>query len=394
MYLLVRAQIPNFDLRVGARGGHVPAVRIHRHGTNGTAMGQHLHEGVSHVGRPQRDGAVAVAEVRDGVLGIMGHRVARAELGAKLRDDLAVGGVLIPKDALLADRGEQKMVGKEIQAIRLSVLLQAVNLDAPVIVDVHVLLLRGGEKLPAVKELDVARGLLELHLGDELVVSPANHGDVPFATAHQKVATIGGEIDDVRAEGRKVEVERFACGVDVDCGGELSLLKTVGALHALGFHGAGGGRQEPLLVQRGVRRRLIRERLRVAHMRLGLAIGDLLRVDRRALGELLRAGVQLALQALLARHHVLDFSTAAAALGRFALHHVTLAPLVHLALAATLLHAPAAGGVERGHHHTARSGTRARKAAPRRVAADTFRDGETSAASLSEERAIGIFTFH
>ena len=156
----------------------------------------------------QRDGAVAVAEVRDGVLGIMGHRVARAELGAKLRDDLAVGGVLIPKDALLADRGEQKMVGKEIQAIRLNVLLQAVNLDAPVIVDVHVLLLRGGEKLPAVKELDVARGLLELHLGDELVVSPANHGDVPFATAHQKVATIGGEIDDLRAEGRKVEVER------------------------------------------------------------------------------------------------------------------------------------------------------------------------------------------
>ena len=102
-----------------------------------------------------------MAEVRDGVLGIMGHRVARAELGAKLRDDLAVGGVLIPKDALLADRGEQKWWGRN-QAIRLNVLLQAVNLDAPIIVDVHVLLLRGGEA--CWKELDVARGLLELHL--------------------------------------------------------------------------------------------------------------------------------------------------------------------------------------------------------------------------------------
>ena len=36
VYLLVRAQIPNLDLRVGARGGHVLAVWIHRHRTNGT----------------------------------------------------------------------------------------------------------------------------------------------------------------------------------------------------------------------------------------------------------------------------------------------------------------------------------------------------------------------
>jgi hypothetical protein len=40
--------------------------------------------------------AVGVAEVDDAVLRVLSHRVARPELGAVLRDDFTVRGVLIP----------------------------------------------------------------------------------------------------------------------------------------------------------------------------------------------------------------------------------------------------------------------------------------------------------
>ena len=69
----------------------------------------------------------------------------------------------------------------------------------------------------------------------------------------------------------------------------------------------GGVREEPLLEERRARRRVVRELLGVAHVRLGLAVRDLGRLRHGlALGELLRARVELLLEALLSSRHVLD----------------------------------------------------------------------------------------
>ena len=45
--------------------------------------------------RPERHGAVLVSEVDDGVVDVLGHGRARAELGTMFDDDLASGSVLI-----------------------------------------------------------------------------------------------------------------------------------------------------------------------------------------------------------------------------------------------------------------------------------------------------------
>ena len=102
---------PRLHLRIRPRRRHVSPVAIHRQAPHGSSMRQHLHQRVSHVGRPQRDGAVRVAQVHDGVVRVLAHGVATAELGPKLRHDGAVRGILIPQHALFTDGGEEKVVG-------------------------------------------------------------------------------------------------------------------------------------------------------------------------------------------------------------------------------------------------------------------------------------------
>jgi hypothetical protein len=109
---------------------------------------------------------------------------------------------------------------------------------------------------------------------------------------------------------------------------------------------------------------VVRERLRVPHVRLGLAVGDLLDVPHGlALHELRRALVQLALQALLPGRHVLDFVRPSpgggggeARGGWLALHVVALAALVLHALRATAASAARGSVVQRRLHH--RNGAR------------------------------------
>ena len=45
-------------------------------------MTEHLDEGFFLVGRPEGDGAVGVAEVDDGIMGVLTHHVKPARLGA------------------------------------------------------------------------------------------------------------------------------------------------------------------------------------------------------------------------------------------------------------------------------------------------------------------------
>jgi len=56
---------------------------------------QHLDYGGGDVGRPHGDGAGGVPEAEHGVVGVLAHHAAGAEAGAVLRDDGAVGGVLL-----------------------------------------------------------------------------------------------------------------------------------------------------------------------------------------------------------------------------------------------------------------------------------------------------------
>lgn len=59
--------------------------------------------------RPECDGAVLVAEVDDGVVRVLAHGRARAELGAVLGDDLARRSVLVfePAGVTLTKRNER-----------------------------------------------------------------------------------------------------------------------------------------------------------------------------------------------------------------------------------------------------------------------------------------------
>ena len=51
---------------------------------------------------------------------------------------------------------------EELQPVGLKMFLEAVNLDSPLVVDVYILLLGGGEKQFIMQEADVPRGLRNL----------------------------------------------------------------------------------------------------------------------------------------------------------------------------------------------------------------------------------------
>jgi hypothetical protein len=54
-----------------------------------------LHGGVREVRRPERDAAVLVPQVDDGVVQVLGHGAAGAEFCAVLDEKLTRGGVLV-----------------------------------------------------------------------------------------------------------------------------------------------------------------------------------------------------------------------------------------------------------------------------------------------------------
>ena len=68
------------------------------------------------------------------------------------------------------------MEGKELQAVDVKVLAEAVNFHASVIVDKRVLLLRHGQHALIMQESNVANGLTDMELRVELETAPACSG--------------------------------------------------------------------------------------------------------------------------------------------------------------------------------------------------------------------------
>jgi hypothetical protein len=58
-------------------------------------MGEHTHGRVRQVRRPERHSAILVAQIDNGAVYILRHRVARAKLGAVLNEQLPSRGVLV-----------------------------------------------------------------------------------------------------------------------------------------------------------------------------------------------------------------------------------------------------------------------------------------------------------
>lgn len=132
----------------------------------------------------------------------------------------------------IPDGRQQEVVRQELQHRRLHMVAQAVHLQAALVVDVHVLLLRRREERLVVQELDVARRLAHLHLGHQRRALPVHERDVAAHAAHQHVAPAAREVQRVGAQLGEVEVKRLARGARVHHLDDLLLLEVPGALHA------------------------------------------------------------------------------------------------------------------------------------------------------------------
>lgn len=98
--LLVHAKVPDAHMRVGPAGDHVPPGPIDGEGAQGGAtVTEHLDEIVAAGGGPERDGSIGVAQVDDGVGGVLPHDRARAQLRPVSGHGRARGGVLVSQIA-------------------------------------------------------------------------------------------------------------------------------------------------------------------------------------------------------------------------------------------------------------------------------------------------------
>ena len=136
------AHVPHLHLRVRTARHQVPPRGVNRAAPHRAAVAEHGDQGAAHVGAPHGDAPVAVATHQHTVVRVAAQHPARAQPGAVLRHQGARAGVLPPHDASLAAAGQQEEAVQELQAQRVLVLLQAVHLQATLVVDVHV---PGGE---------------------------------------------------------------------------------------------------------------------------------------------------------------------------------------------------------------------------------------------------------
>jgi len=96
--------IPHLDNAVQAGGRHVPPTlaRVDGETKHGPKVREHTHGRVGEVRRPERHGAVLVAKVDHGVVCVLRHRRAAAQLCAVFDDQLARRGVLVFQVAWVA----------------------------------------------------------------------------------------------------------------------------------------------------------------------------------------------------------------------------------------------------------------------------------------------------
>jgi hypothetical protein len=104
-----------------------------------------LHGGVREIGRPQRNAAILVPEMNNGVVLILCHGRARAHLGSVLDKQLASGGVLVLQIARIAYARKQPVIWQKLQPRGLDMSLKTVQFDTVPIVDEDIFLLRDGK---------------------------------------------------------------------------------------------------------------------------------------------------------------------------------------------------------------------------------------------------------
>ena len=87
------------------------------------------------------------------------------------------------------------MVWQELHVDDVVHLLEAVDLDALVVVDVRPLLLGHSKQVLGVEPLDVVHRLLDADLAHEVLGDPVEGGHVTAPTAQGQVATVAGVVE-------------------------------------------------------------------------------------------------------------------------------------------------------------------------------------------------------
>jgi hypothetical protein len=90
------------------------------------------------------------------------------------------------------------VIGQELHLLDVVKLLEAVDLNALVIVDVRPLLLSDGIHVFGVQPLDVVHGLLHVDLALELLRDPVECGHMATSPAYQEMPTVAGVVDSER----------------------------------------------------------------------------------------------------------------------------------------------------------------------------------------------------
>ena len=143
-----------------------------------------------HVWRPHCDCALAVAEQEDGVGGVLAHDVQPAQPSVRLLYDLAHRDVEPGQVARLVGPGQQEMVGKVFQVGDVVHLLDAVDLDALVVVHVSPLFLGDREEVLGVEPADSVHRLHGIDLAHQGLRVPVEGGQVALPPPEQQVFSI------------------------------------------------------------------------------------------------------------------------------------------------------------------------------------------------------------
>jgi hypothetical protein len=124
------------------------------------------------------------------------------------------------------------VVRQELERGRRAVVLQAVHLEAALVVNVYILLLRRRKELLAVQEGHGTCCFRDLDFRHQPPPLPLQQGEVPAAAAEQQVAPRARERARVGAELRQGQVKRLGRGARGRCGGDVLLLEAPRLLRA------------------------------------------------------------------------------------------------------------------------------------------------------------------
>ncbi len=138
------------------------------------------------------------------------------------------------------------MVRQELEPVHVRVVLELVDLDARIVVDVDVLLLRRGEEARVVQPLDVAHRLAHLNLAAQLARLPVERGQMALASSDDQMPAVARIVASVRPQSHtllaaiQLELETLLGRVDADVVLDLRLRHLERALQlALGLDHAG-----------------------------------------------------------------------------------------------------------------------------------------------------------